>query len=212
MAICSRPISKAEYADYCAAPGSVPGDVEREGALAQAGAGRENHQVGTLETATEQLVDVGKPRDYRREVAGVGAVYGRALLHVGVEHFTYMGEVARASTRANAKQKLFRLAQGHVGVGCALVAYGGNIAAHTNQLPHDGRAAHYLGVVFDVDGGGNGEHQVAQVRGAAYAFEPVPQREFMCHRHLVYGLAPVEQREARLEAPAVLLAVEVGGL
>ena len=53
-------------------------------------------------------------------------------------------------------------------------------------------------------------YQMGDIRNAANALQMVVlECEFVGNRHLVYGLAPLEQREAGLKTPAVLLTVEV---
>ena len=191
--------------------GAVAGYVEGEGALAEAGPGRDHHHVGALQAAAEQLVQVGEPGRYGRQVQVSLQVQRSGLLHVGVEHLPDVDEVARSPAGAHAVEHVLGLPQGGVRVRVSLVAYGRDVAGGRYELPHDGGALHYAAVVLDVDGGGHGAHEVRQVGGAAHVLQGAAQGELVGDGDLVDGLAALEEGHAGLEAQPRPGDVEVAG-
>ena len=206
------PHLQAEDPHGVADTGGVLRDVEGEGALAHAGAGGEHDQVRALQSSSQQLVEIGESGRHRSEVvAGLG-LHGPALLHVGVEHVPDVGEVPGAATGADAEEGLLGAAQRGVGVGPRLVSDGGDLSGRVDDLAHHGGALDDPGVVLDVYRGGHHLDEVGQVGRAADPLEALVQRQLVGDRDLVDRLAPVEQGEAGLVAPSVLLAVEVARL
>ena len=94
MPIWSRLISRAEDADGIAADGGGAGDVEGEGALAEAWARGEHNHIGALHAVAQQVVDALEAGWHGRDVRDIGAVKGGAFLHVGVEHLADVYEIA----------------------------------------------------------------------------------------------------------------------
>ena len=189
----------------------VTSDVEGERALAETGPGGDDSEVGALESASEQLVQVGESRGDGRKVDVVAGLQGCRLLHVLVEDLANVHEVARASRRADAIEHVFGLGEGGVRVRVPLVADRCYLVGGPDETPHDRGALDDAGIVLDVDGGGHGADEMGEVGRAADLFESLAENELLGDRHLVDGLAAVEQGKASLEAPAVLGYVEVLG-
>ena len=120
-----------------------------------------------------------------------------------------MGEVAGAPAGTHPKQQILGLAQRLLQVWAAFVADRRDVAAHPDQLAHCRGVVDNPSVVLDVDGGGNYGHQMAEVVSAADALKSIVERKLVGDRDLVYWLAPLQERQHRLIAPAALLGVEV---
>ena len=136
-------------------------------------------------------------------------MHSRALLQVGVQHVPDVGEVPCAASRTHREQKLLCPAQRNVGVGPTVETYAGDSTANFDKLAHNGHALDDLGVVLDVDGGGDHHNQVAQVTGASDALQMVGKGQLVGHRDLVDRLAPFEQGYAGVKAVAISLAIKV---
>ena len=115
---------EAEYACGVSLTGGVSGHVERERALAQAGTGGENDEVGTLESAAKKFVHAGEASYDRRQGNRTEILEGAALLHVLVEENAEVGEVTLAASALDTVEDLLGLGEDVVGVGAADVSPG----------------------------------------------------------------------------------------
>ena len=183
--------------------GCVAGDVEGERALAEAGPRSDDDEIGALESAAEQLVEVGEAGCDRREVNVAVGLQGCRLFHVLVEDLADMHEVARAARRADAIEEVFGLGEDGLGVGRFPRRRGPAMSSATlmRRRMRDVRWT-MMAVVLDVHGRRHGADEMREVGRAADVFQAFAQDEFLRDGHLVDGLAAVEQGDTRLEAPA----------
>ena len=84
--------------------------VEREGAFAEARTGGEYDEVGALQPAAEQLVELGEARYDRRERDGGRVLHRARMLHVAVHEVADVGEVARDAPGADVVERFLRAA------------------------------------------------------------------------------------------------------
>ena len=140
----------------------------------------------------------------------VGVEVGRPL-EVLVKHFSDRHEVARRLRVADAEEDVLRFPQGFLGVGGVRVADGGDLAGGVYETSERRGAVDDRREMLRVHGGRDDGDDVAQVGGPARLVKPLFDGEFARDADLVYRLAAVIEGLARLEAPAVALAVEIVG-
>jgi hypothetical protein len=121
-------------------------------------------------------------------------------------------KVAVAFTLAQPVQDILCPAHGSIHIGVCFIAYGSDLPASSNKSAHQRQAVYNLGIVFNVDRGGQYRDQVAEISQAADFLQLALPGQLLSHADLVYDLVSVIERQAGTVKPLVLLTVEGLGL
>ena len=198
---------EAEHGDGCALPeGGVAGDGEGEGGFADGGAGGEDEQVGAVDAAVEQAVEVAEAG--AGGAGGVGGGVGGFLQDVD-EQVLEHGEFAALLGAADGIEFFDGFVQGGVDVGVGAVGEFADVAGGAEHVAVGGGALNDAGVVFGADGGGEFGDEGGDVGLTADFVDPAFACEFGGGGDGVDGFAAVPEFERGVVEQAVAGVEEV---